>query len=194
MNIQHRPPKVWTADELLHRAQEQEGKSELVDGRIIDVVIDVTRNHVRLATNLTFHLRARLDAGIYDVGSADFGIRFSDRGVRCPDVFVDRFAGGTGVDPAARAPVLLAEILSPSSCARDFGPKAVECTALPTLLHYLVLSPDEPRGWLWSRNGEGAFGEPLPIEGIGETVTLAGLGIALPLAELHRGIAGDEGS
>lgn len=188
MNIQHRPPKTWTADEFLRWGQDQEGKFELVEGRIVDVMIRVTRNHARLATNLTVALRIRLDTGVYDVGSADFGVRTSDHGVRCPDVFVDRFTGGEGTDLAARAPVLLAEVLSPSSLARDFGPKALEYIALPTLAHYLVLSPDEPRVWLWSRNGEGAFGEPALIEGAAETLDLAGLGLALPLADLYRGV------
>ncbi len=189
MNIQHRPPKVWTADEFLQWAQDQEEKFELVEGRIVDVMVKVTRNHARLASRLVIMLGTALDRSVYDVGSADFGIRISDRGVRYPDVFVDRFAGGSGTDLAARAPVLLAEVLSPSSFARDFGPKALEYTALPTLQHYLVLSPDEPRVWTWSRNGEGAFGEPLLLEGVDATLDLPGLGLTLPLAELYRGIA-----
>ncbi|KAB0679324.1 Uma2 family endonuclease [Aureimonas leprariae] len=189
MNIQLPQSRNWTADEFLHWAQAQEGKLELVDGRIVDVMINVTRSHVRLASRLMLLLGTRLDPAVYDIGSADFGIRVSDKGVRFPDVFVDRAEGGDGRDLAARAPVLLAEVLSPSSYARDFGPKVAEYIALPTLLHYLVLSPDEPRVWVWSRNENGAFGEPGMIEGTEAVLELSGLGLALPLADLYRGIA-----
>ncbi|GGE07153.1 hypothetical protein GCM10011390_27760 [Aureimonas endophytica] len=189
MTVQFPAAKTWTADEFLRSAERHEGRFELVDGRIADVMIDVTRDHVRLATRLILALGTRLDPEIYDVGTADFGVKISPRGVRLPDVFVDRFAGGEGRDLGAPAPVLLAEILSPSSFARDFKPKAVEYTSLPTLLHYLVLSPDEPRLWFWSRDEAGGFAEPALLEGPEAQLELAGLSLSLPLAELYRGIA-----
>ena len=52
-----------------------------------------------------------------------------------------------------------------------------------------MLSQDEPRVWLWSRGGEGTFERPEMVTGRDRTVTLAGLGIELRLAELYRGIA-----
>lgn len=185
MNVQ--VPTPMTADDFLRWNEGREGKRELVRGRIVEMMVLVSRNHVRLATSLTLALVTGLDRDAYDIGSADFGVRTTD-GIRYPDVFVDR-AIGDGKDLTAREPVLLAEILSPSSIARDFGEKAQEYTALPTLLHYLVLSQDEPRVWLWSRGEDGAFERPVMTEGRDESVTLSGFSLVLPLAELYRGVA-----
>lgn len=185
MNVQ--APIIRTADDFLRWNEGREGKREFVRGRIVEMMVNVSRNHVRLATALTVLLARQLDPDAYDFGSADFGVKTAD-GVRFPDVFVDR-AGGSGKDLAAHAPVLLVEILSPSSLARDFGEKRWDYTALPTLLHYLVLSQDEPRVWVWKRGEDGAFGEPEMIVGAEETLELPGLGVSLPLSELYRGIA-----
>lgn len=185
MNIQ--VPTIRTADEFLRIYEGREGKREFVRGRVVEMMAYVSRNHAKLAFRLTMLLAQHLDEAAFDIGSADFGVKTSD-GVRFPDVFVDR-AGGDGRDLSAHAPVFLAEILSPSSIARDFGEKARDYTALPSLLHYLVLSQDEPRVWLWKRGEDGAFETPEMIEGADAALPLDGLGLTLSLAELYRGIA-----
>jgi Uma2 family endonuclease len=88
---------------------------------------------------------------------------------------------------ATSEPLLVAEILSPSTTATDFGPKVMEYTALPALLHYLVLSQDQMRIWVWSRGDNGAFGEPDMHDAA--TVDLPGLGMTLDLLRLYAGIA-----
>lgn len=88
---------------------------------------------------------------------------------------------------AAREPVLLAEFLSASSYALDFGAKASEYTAIPPLLHHLVLRQDEPRLAL------GLYGRRLPGPemhvGADAVLPLSGFELTLGLAEIHRGIA-----
>lgn len=185
MNIQ--VPTIRTADDFLRAFEGLDGKREFVRGKVIDMMINVSRNHAKLTTALTVFLARGLDPDRYEVGAADFGVRTPD-GVRFPDVYVDQ-TGGDGRDLVAHAPVFVAEILSPSSMARDFGEKVRDYTALPSLLHYLVLSQDEPRVWLWARGEDGAFGSPEMIVGRDESVALAGFGLALPLADLYRGIA-----
>lgn len=179
-------PAIRTEDDFLRWNEGREGKREFVRGRIVEMMVNVSRSHVKIAARLTAILLSLLDEHRFDVGTADFGVR-TLAGIRYPDVFVDR-AVGEGKDLAARAPVLVAEILSPSTMAVDFGEKAVEYTALPTLLHYLVLSQDEPRVWVWNR-GEAGFGKPEMIAGAEEKLALAGLGLSFSLAELYRGVA-----
>ncbi|WP_061937912.1 Uma2 family endonuclease [Aureimonas sp. AU22] len=185
MNIQL--PPIRTADDFLRAFEGLDGKREFVRGKVIDMMVNVSRNHAKLTTALTVFLARTLDAERYEVGAADFGVRTPD-GVRFPDVYVDQTGGG-GQDLVAHAPVFVAEILSPSSMARDFGEKVRDYTALPSLLHYLVLSQDEPRVWLWARGEDGAFGSPEMVVGAEESVTLQGFGLCLPLADLYRGIA-----
>ena len=186
MNIQG--PAIRTADDFLRWNEGREGKREFVRGRIAEMMVHVSRNHAKLSLKLASLLLNALDETLYDIGSADFAIRTAD-GIRFPDVFVDR-AIGNGKDLAAREPILLAEILSPSSLARDFGEKVTDYTGLESLAHYLILSQDEARVWLFSRGEGGGFArEPEMLAGSDATLELAGLGVTLALADLYRGIA-----
>ena len=186
MNLQSKMPA--TADEFLRWNEGREGKREFVRGRVVELMIHTTRNHARIASNLILALGRRLDLLKLDIGSADFGIRTPD-GIRYPDVFVDRRkAESSGTDLAASEPVLLAEILSPSSYTRDFGEKLADYTGIPSLLHYLILAQDEPRIWLWSRAMDGTWSGPLLVAGTEKTVELPGLDTTLALSELYNGI------
>jgi len=184
MNVQHTAP--LTADDFLRWNEGREGKREFVEGRIIEMMVGVSRNHAKLALRLGSILLNALEGRGYDLTSADFGVR-TLAGVRYPDLLVEQ-SGGAGDDLSASDPVLLVEILSPSSLASDFGPKAAEYTAIPSLQHYLVLSQDEPRAWLWSRT-KGSFGEPVMLVGAEAVLPLAGFDLTLALAEIYRGIA-----
>jgi Uma2 family endonuclease len=185
MNLQTRYPT--TADEFLRWNEGREGKREFVRGRVVEMMINVTRNHWRLSNRLARQLTMQLDERLYDVGTADYGVRTPD-GVRFPDVMVDR-AGGEGSSLATTTPVLVAEILSKSSIADDFGPKALDYQGLPGLQHYLVLSQDDSRVWAWSR-GEGSdWSSPEIIENGMLTLQIDGASVAIDLARLYDGIA-----
>lgn len=185
MNIQSRHPT--TADEFLRWNEGREGKREFVRGRVVEMMINTTRNHVRIATNLILAFGKRLDLTMFDVGSADFGVRTPD-GVRYPDVFIDRRQPQShGADLAATDPLFLAEILSPSSFARDFVEKMADYQGVETLLYYLILSHEEPRAWLSRRDGDG-WAKPEEIAGQDQIVNLDLLGIQVPLADLYDGV------
>jgi Uma2 family endonuclease len=189
MNIQIRPQASLprTPDEFLRWNEDRDGKREFVRGRVVEMMIHVTRNHIRLATSLVVALGKRLDMARYDIGSADFAVRTPD-GIRYPDVFVDRrTAEARGNDLAAIEPVFLAEILSPSSLGRDFIEKLSDYEGIVSARHYLILSQDEPRVWLWTKGSDG-WGEPEEITGEEAVVTLSDLDATLPLAELYAGI------
>ena len=184
MNIQS--PPLLTADDFLRWNEGREGKREFVDGRVVEMMIGVSDSHWRLASRLARMIGNALDDNFYDVGNADLAVH-TPNGIRYPDLLV-KAVGGDGKALATAAPLLVAEILSPSSYANDFGPKALEYTAIPSLLHYLVVSQDEPRAWLWSRT-DGLFGGPEMHVGADALLPLTGFDLTLALAEIYRGIA-----
>lgn len=185
MNVQSKYPT--TPDEFLRWNEGREGKREFVNGRVVEMMINVTRNHVRIATNLILALGKHLDRTVYDVGSADFGVRTPD-GVRYPDICVDRRTeASTGTDLAATAPVFLAEILSPSSFGRDFVEKLRDYEGVESLRHYAVFSHEEARAWLWTRNTTGSLDGPVEIVG-GEALNLSALQIQIMLADIYFGL------
>jgi Uma2 family endonuclease len=185
MNIQSRQPT--TADEFLRWNEGREGKREFVRGMVVEMMINVTRNHVEITTNLVHALRGQLHRKTFSVGSADFGVRTPD-GVRYPDVFVDnKTSGSQGSDLVAVKPLLLAEVLSPSSYGRDFVDKMVDYQHVNSLLYYLILSHEEPRIWLSTRK-DGTWMKPEEVAGEDQILDLNLLGVKLSLAELYEGV------
>jgi len=182
MNVQTKMPT--TADEFLRWNEGREGKREYVGGRVVEMMINVTERHYRLASRLLVQLATQLDPEMFIVGSADFGVRTKE-GIRYPDVMVHRPSDGNSL--ATALPLLIAEILSPSSMADDFGPKARDYLRIESLLHYVVLSQNEAALWLWTRRGADWEGPDL-FRDAAEPVHLIGLAASLELSKLYAGI------
>ena len=185
MNLQSKMPA--TADEFLRWNEGREGKREFVRGRVVEMMINVTRNHWRLANRLERQIAAQLGDEHYDVGTTDYGVRTPD-GIRFPDVMVDTVAVD-GRSLATTSPLLIAEILSKSSIADDFGPKARDYQGLSSLQHYLTLSQDEVRLWAWSRTGDGSWKEPEIFEAGTVLLVIDGIPVSVDLPSLYAGIA-----
>jgi Uma2 family endonuclease len=174
-----------TPDEFLRWNEGREGKREFVNGNVVEVMVNTTASHARLAARMLMQIGAQLDPLRFAITSAGFAVR-TPTGIRFPDLMIEPM-GGNGKALATASPLFLAEVLSPSTMANDFGPKMAEYTALDTLRHYLIVSQDEPRVWLWSRGEDGAWSGP-DIHEAG-TVELGGLGAALDLSAIYAGIA-----
>lgn len=178
-------PLAAAQDAFLLWAAEQEGRHELVGGQVV-MMAPVNRAHAVLSVRIAAALFRQVDPDRFDVTGPDFGVR-TQAGVRSPDVMVDLRSGSAS--RAAEAPVLIGEILSPSSIAIDMLTKTSEYTALPSLQLYVVFSQDEPRAWLWQRDDQGAFPDrPVMIAGADAVLSIPSLEAALPLGELYRGI------
>jgi Uma2 family endonuclease len=187
MNIQSRHPT--TADEFLRWNEGREGKREFVRGRVVEMMINVTRRHWQLASRLMLQLASQVGVEQYNVGAAEFGVRTGE-GVRFPDVMIETFSGD-GKALATNSPLFLAEVLSPSTMADDFGQKARDYLALETLQHYLTLSQDEVRVWLWSRDDRRQWMAPEIVESGQVTLRIDGKPILIDLDALYRGIVGN---
>jgi Uma2 family endonuclease len=174
-----------TPEEFLVWNEAREGKREFVAGRVIEMMINVTESHYRLASRLLFQLNTQLDDRNFIAGSADFGVRTAE-GVRYPDVMVHK--PGNGKALATSQPLLIAEILSPSTMADDFGPKARDYLALPSLAHYLILSQDEVAIWVWSRD-DSSFSGPELHRDPANLIALDGLGVTIDPKRLYSGVA-----
>ena len=172
-------------DAFLLWAGEQDERHELVGGAII-MMSPVNRAHAVLTVRLIAALARQLDSDRYDVTGPDFGVR-THRGIRSPDVMVDARAPSNS--RAAEAPILIGEVLSPSSVAVDMVEKVAEYTALASLQVYLVFSQDEPRAWVWRRNDGGRFPDaPAMVSGADAILAVDALGANLSFAEIYRGL------
>ena len=180
MNVQL--PRHMDKAAFLAWAESREERYELDRGRVV-MMTGGTRGHWQLTFNLCKLLDARLDPAVYSV-LPEFGVDIGPATLRFPDVVVD-MAGQPLRDLTARAPVLIAEILSPSSERTDLGNKAAEYLQLPTLATYLVLAQDEVKAWMWTRTASGFEGGPTVYDGNESVLSIPALGISVPLAEIY---------
>ena len=138
------PQMLLTVDEFLARADEREGKWELHDGELVCMAPE------RLGHGLTkFAAVSALAAAIRRAGAPclaipdGVGVRITARSMYIPDALVycgPRLPSDTLEVPD---PVIVVEVLSPSTAARDQGVKLAGYFSLPSVMHYLLLSPKQ---------------------------------------------------
>jgi Uma2 family endonuclease len=100
-------------------------------------------------------------------------------------------AGETAKDLTATAPVLIAEVLSPSSERVDLGDKSAEYLRLRSLLIYLVVGQDQMKAWVWTRGPAGFASGPDVLEGEAAVIRIEALGVDVPLAEVYARVRMD---
>lgn len=168
--------------------QGREGRFELAGRRVV-MMTGGSRGHAIVMRRLANALERRLDAVQWTVLTSDFAVDVGPDTLRYPDVVVDA-AGGPLNDLTATAPVLIAEVVSPSSATEDLGDKAAEYLRLPSLAAYLVLAQDEPKAWIWLRGSLGFSPGPSVLAGRDETIRIPALAAEVPLSEIYRDIGG----
>ncbi|HEX6144424.1 MAG TPA: Uma2 family endonuclease [Geminicoccaceae bacterium] len=178
--------ELLDADTYLSRLGEDEPRQELIHGRIV-MMTGGRRANFALSAGLLIALGTRL-AGkpCRPYGDGAF-IRIDDANLLSPDVFVDC----SPFDPEPRffeAPVLIAEVLSESTEARDRGEKWRLYRRLPSLRHYLLVARSERRIEHYARDGDVWRYEDLTGDA---GLRLEALAITLPLAEVYAGIVED---
>jgi Uma2 family endonuclease len=172
---------------FLQWVQKQERRYELKDGEVI-MHPGVSRKHFTLVGRLVVAFSNRLDPDAWNVGPTDFAVEIGPD-IRYPDVLVER-VNPDGAALSTDAPIVLVEVLSPSSVGTDMTAKLAEYTSLPSLEAYVVASQDEPICWVWQRSREDRSFPKTPeeIAGRDRAIAIAALGVSLPMSEIYRGI------
>lgn len=132
----------------------EEGKFELSRGRVTCNMIHASSLHARVLRNLVGQLDRLLDPDRFDIGISDFAVR-TPYGIRSPDVVVEPARSQSARSTAT--PILIVEVLSPSTVNVDLTEKLEEYTAIETLQIYLICSQDEARAWVWARQADGSW-------------------------------------
>ncbi len=183
MNIQ--PNQRMSKAAFIGWGATEEERYELVGGRVV-MMPRPSLAHGLIVGNLYVALRSRLDRKQWVV-IQEYGLDAGPETLRYPDIVVDR-AGGRPKAYIATAPVLVAEVLSPSSAEIDLGDKKSEYLQIPSLLAYIVLSQDKPRAWIWTRKKGGFKPEPELLDGAESSIRVTALKIELPLLELYADV------
>lgn len=139
--------------------------------------------HVTTAGNVFIALRAHLKGSPCRTFMADMKLRVEAADAYFyPDVMVTCSTTDTADPLVKREPLLLVEVLSPSTAAYDRGEKFAAYRQLPSLREYLVIDTDSRRCDL-HRLGDAGLWVLHPFEP-GQTLELASVGLVLPAEEL----------
>ena len=116
---------------------------------------------------------------------SDLKIRVADNHIRYPDGMVVC----SRVDPAAKVvhdPVVIFEVLSPSTAAKDRIVKAREYQATPSVKRYVMLEQERIGATVLVRAQDGWSALILKDD---DTLDMPEIGLAIPLAEFYEGLA-----
>lgn len=162
----------------------REERYEWVGGRAA-MMVGVSKYHSRILRNLQHALLNAVDLARWDIDVESFGVEQAGS-IRYPDVVVEPLAPEN--THAAAAPVFICEVLSPATTKTDLIDKPAEYFEHASLSVYLVLSQDEPIGWVWRRDVGGRVGGPEEVAGREGTVAIPAFGLTLGFSDLYRGI------
>jgi Uma2 family endonuclease len=180
----HEPETPMTREEYLAWvAQQPSGRFERIDGIVVAMAPerishnrrkgaarDALRRAVRSAGLTTWEAFA--DGVTVEVGNSDFE---PDAALRCGP----RLPGDSTKVPD---PVVLVEVLSPDSGTRDRATKRRAYFRLPSVQHYLIVWPEQPRIVRHSRMADGQIVTEVHVAG---AIPLDPPGISVTVEEFY---------
>lgn len=181
MNIQTQPR--MTVDEFLVWAEGQPGRwYELVDGAVCQMSPEKVR-HAETKLDIAIALRAAIRrAGVACHAMPDgMTVRITDRTAFEPDPLVYCGERLPGDDLEVQEPVIVVEVISPSTSSRDTGAELKGYFSLPSVRHYLIVDATERSVVHHARDGAGAISTHVVEDG---SIRLDPPGIEVPLAEM----------
>jgi Uma2 family endonuclease len=171
-----------TVDEFLAWAEGREGRWELYNGVPYAMPPERTAHvDVKYAVYIAL-LRAVLKAGVpCQVLGDGPGVRVSPHVMHCPDALVYSGVKLPGDTVEVSNPVILVEVLSPSTRKFDETTKRDGYFSLPSVQHYLIVDPEGPPIVHHGRQPDGTI---LRLEVHEGTLALSPPGIEVGVAEL----------
>ena len=179
------PIAPLTEEQYLHLERLAETKSEFRDGQML-AMSAVSLNHSLLACTIGALLHRQVppgcrtfDSNLRIKATAAGFYTYPDCGVFCGE---PQFAGDQR--DVIINPLLLVEVLSPSTEGYDRGKKFELYRTIPSFREYLIVHQDRHHVEHYSRQDDGSW---LLRDHIGEadSVDIARLNVHIPLAELY---------
>ncbi|HSI72767.1 MAG TPA: Uma2 family endonuclease [Fimbriimonas sp.] len=180
------PQKSWTSPlEYLKAERHATTKHELLDGEVY-AMSGVSRHHWRIVANLSTTLNNRLGGRDCDAGASDLRVRIpATEAYLYPDIvaycgepkFLDDH------HDTLENPILLAEVLSPSTHRFDQRVKLQHYMKIESLHTYLIVAQDEVHVQQLERHGEDWHISV--YTSLDDSVKLPSLEIELPLREVY---------
>ena len=155
---------------------------EFIGGQPV-MMAPASKTHTIIKTNITRYLANKLSGTRY--GTYAGGVEIKTAGMSLiPDVAVESGAIDLA-PPALEEPVLIVEVLSPSSARGDLSSKWQGYCLIQSLRHYLVVSQDSRFAILHTRTGPASFEETIHLDG---SIEFSALGVSLALDAIYEDV------
>jgi Uma2 family endonuclease len=171
-----------TRDEFLDWEDRQELRYEY-DGIQPVAMTGGTRAHAAIQGNLAVALKTRLRGKPCQFFGNDLKIEVGGS-IRYPDGFVTCTPGAPG-DKIAGDPVVIFEVLGPSTTGTDTVVKNREYAATPSVRRYVLLAQDVAGGTMFERVRDDWVGHVLGPDSL---LRMPEIGIEVPIAEFYEGV------
>jgi Uma2 family endonuclease len=184
MNVALRKP--MSLAEFLEWEERQPIRHEF-DGVAPEAMAGGTAGHAAIQANLTAALRTRLRGKPCQFFGSDLKIQVAGNHIRYPDGIVvctplERTA------TIVHDPVVIFEVLSPSTASTDRIVKAREYQAKESVQRYVMIEQDRIGATVYVRAGDSWTFAILSNDAV---LSMPEIGVELPLAELYDGLVFD---
>jgi Uma2 family endonuclease len=181
MNVALRRP--MRLDEFLDWEQTQELRWEF-DGFAPVAMTGGTVEHSTIQLNIYLAVGGRLRDRPCRLFTADLKI-VAAGSIRHPDAFVSCTPVPLGA-LVVTDPVVVFEVLSPSTASTDIGVKNEEYRDTPSIQRYVMLAQDRQHATVFERSGGEWVGHIMSGDAV---LRMPEIGIEVPLAELYGGVS-----
>jgi Uma2 family endonuclease len=184
------PYHYYSLNEYFALEQASDARFEYWDGDIF-CMSGGSRRHYRISSNVVVALANGLRGGPCTAFTGDAAIwtptlppyRYPDASVACGELQFQR----VNVLDALVNPVLIVEVLSPSTKAHDERDKFAAYQAIPTFREYLLIAQDEVRLIRYLRRTEDAW-ERRDVADVDASLELESVGCALNVRDIYEGV------
>ena len=189
-NPKNVPQHYYSLEEYFALEDASDARFEYWDGDIV-CMSGGSRAHGTIGSNVHFALATGLRSGKCRAYTGDLAVytptlppyRYPDASAVCGE---PEFMHIKGHDALVN-PVVVVEVMSPSTAALDEGPKLVAYQGIPTLRDYVLISQDEPRVTHHARL-EGGDWERRDLTDLDASLELESIGCALKLRDIYDGV------
>lgn len=178
----------YTLEEYIELDKNSEEKYELFDGEVF-AMAGGSSSHSRLSMNIGSLFNQKLKGRNYEAFNSDMRVkvpaalpyRYPDVSVVCGEPVFEELNG----QEMLVNPVLIVEVLSPSTAAYDLKDKFSAYQSIDSFREYLIVSQDRPQVIQHIRQSKGRWLR-IEVEGLDREVMLESVNLTLPLSEIYE--------
>jgi Uma2 family endonuclease len=182
------PKKHYTLEEYIALEKHSEERYEFFDGAVF-AMVGGSANHSRIITNVIRHLQNKLEGKPCETFPSDMRLkvpaaypyRYPDVSVVCGEPIIEDLQG----QHMLVNPVLIIEVLSPSTAAYDLGDKFSAYQSIESFCEYLLIAQERPHVIQYVRQ-PGSKWLRSEINGLEATLTLESLELTLSLRDIYQ--------